>query len=89
MAFFSQDLFEVFDEKSEPVSLSGKKRKRSDFQEGKKQEEQKKFRPEAQGGSSSSDATATAVVEERQSKSTSEVIDLTKIDESDTKDVTV
>ena len=27
MAFFSEDLFEIFEEKSEPVSLTGKKRK--------------------------------------------------------------
>ena len=28
MACFSEDLFDVFEEKSEPVSLSGKKRRR-------------------------------------------------------------
>ena len=33
MALFSQDLFEVFEEKSEPVSLTGKKRKRPEQKE--------------------------------------------------------
>ena len=82
MALFSQDLFEVFDEKSEPVTLSGNKRKRSNPQEGKTPvEEQKRFKADAQEGSSSSDNTAA--VEGRQS-----VIDLTGVDESDTKENT-
>ena len=81
MAFFSQDLFEVFDEKSEPVSISGKKRKRPNPQEGKApEEEQKRFRVEVQEGSSSSDHAA---VEEGRS-----VIDLTGVDDNDTKEDT-
>lgn len=38
MALFSQELFEVFEEKSEPVSLTGKKRRRADAQGEKKRE---------------------------------------------------
>ncbi len=77
MAFFSQDLFEVFDEKSEPVSLSGKKRKRSNAPEGEEPEdEKKKFRAGGQEGSSSSDHAAEE----------GNVIDLTAIEESDTKE---
>ena len=79
MAFLSQDLFEVFDEKTEPVSLSGKKRKRPNPQEGKApKEEQKRFRGEGQEGTSSS---AAAVEEGAES-----VIDLTGIDEADRKE---
>lgn len=83
MAFLSQDLFEVFDEKTEPVSLSGKKRKRPNPQEEKApKDEQKRFRAEVQEGTSSSLHSA-ATVEEGEG-----VIDLTGIDESDTKEET-
>ena len=82
MALFSQDLFEVFDEKSEPVSLSGKKRKRSDAVGGKKpEEEQKRFKADAQGHSTRPAAASSG-------EGTSSVIDLT-LDENDAKDETV
>lgn len=57
MALFSQDLFEVFEEKSEPVSLTGKKRRRADAQEGEKKREadQKKSRVHDLGEGTSSD----------------------------------
>lgn len=54
MALFSQEMFEVFEEKSEPVSLTGKKRKRPDAQEKEKKPEadQKKFRVDGQESTS-------------------------------------
>ena len=43
MAFFSEDLFQVFEEKLDPVSLTGKKRRRKNKEEeNKKQDDPKK-----------------------------------------------
>ncbi len=51
MAFFSQELFEVFEEKSEPVSLTGKKRKRGGVQ-GEKERDTDKKRSKGEAASS-------------------------------------
>ncbi len=53
MTFFSDDLFDVFEEKSEAVSLLGQKRSRG---EKLKEDENKKAKIEAKLGSSSSNA---------------------------------
>ena len=54
MALFSQEMFEVFEEKSEPVSLTGKKRKRPGAEEKEKDPEadQKKSRVDEQESTS-------------------------------------
>ena len=71
MALFSQEMFEVFEEKSEPVSLTGKKRKRQEAQDGDKHEaDQKKSRVnEGEGEGSASDPV---VVEEGEPKESTE-----------------
>lgn len=83
MAFFSQNLFEVFEEKSEPVSLTGKRRRRIDAPDEEKErgDDQKKARVR--------DSSPAVVVEEISSKSTpSDVVDLTADDEVQAKDDT-
>ena len=83
MALFSQELFEVFEEKSDPVSLTGKKRKRPEEQKEKGPEDgQKKVRTVGEAGSSS-DGVA---MEQGPSTSTakqqpSDVVDLTGDDD--------
>lgn len=77
MAFLSEDLFDVFEEKSQPVSLTGKKRKGpiNDVRD-----ESKKSRTDAEAGSSYDNP---AIIKESQSTSAApmEVVDLTGPDE--------
>lgn len=69
MAFLSQDLFEVFEEKTEPVSLTGKKRKRAEEKGDKESADgQKKVKAAAAaattvGGAGSSSSSQTEVVD--------------------------
>lgn len=73
MALFSQDLFEVFEEKTEPVSLTGKKRKRI---------EEKKEKGGTDGQKRAKAAAEAASTSAAAGPSTSnEVVDLTVDDE--------
>lgn len=78
MAFFSQNLFEVFEEKSEPVSLTGKRRRRTDAPDEEKErgDDQKKAKVR--------DSSPAVLVEEI----TPDVVDLTADDEVQAKDDT-
>lgn len=85
MAFLSQDLFDVFEEKSEPVSLTGKKRRRAE--DGKEPVDEQKRR---KAGSS---AVVADEAPSQQPPSScdggpSDVVDLTADEEGDTKEET-
>lgn len=76
MALFSQDLFEVFEEKAEPVSLTGKKRKRADEKKEKGSAEgQKKVKSTAGAASNAAGPSTSSKV--------TDVVDLTVDDEGD------
>ena len=80
MALFSQDLFEVFEEKTEPVSLTGKKRKRTDEKKEKGATDgQKKAKAAAEAASTSARPSTSSKL--------NEVVDLT-VDEEEGGDAT-
>lgn len=88
MAFLSQDLFDVFEEKSEPVSLTGKKRRRAE--DGKEPVDEQKRR---KAGSSAVVADEGPSTPSQQPPSScdggpSDVVDLTADEEGDTKEET-
>jgi hypothetical protein len=66
MALFSEELFEIFEEKSDPVSLTGKKRKRPDIQTGDKKQEadKKKSRVDEREGGDGSSTDQPMVIED-------------------------
>ena len=80
MALFSQNLFEVFEEKSEPVSLTGKRRRRIDAPDEEKEhgDDQKKAKV--------GDSSDFVLVE---GTSPSDVVDLTADDEVQVKEDSV